>query len=331
MSRLRAAAKRAWKAYRNARIRVGQPRAEIVPVDAAVGDTVPRGAASFDPDRAFELLRRQVELGSRAPGTPGHEACLELILRELAGCADEVAVQRWDQRILRGPGAGRTFPLTNVFARVRGMEPRPDGAPELMLCTHWDTRPVADVDPDPAKRTLPVPGASDGASGVAVLMDVARALRVQPPATDVVLAFWDGEDLGEYYYGSRLYGKNCSRLDARRWRPRRAVLVDMIGGARLRCVTERNSLRHAPEVWRRVHDVAARLGLEHRFNGREATISDDHLFLNRAGIPSIVLIDGEYPFWHTTGDTVEHCAPESLQAIGDVLLAVAREHAGRSG
>jgi hypothetical protein len=283
--------------------------------------------SAFDGGRAFALLGAQCDVGPRIPGTAGHARTRDLLTEELSRWADEVAVQEWTQRIDRGPGKGTAPAMANIFARFHGTASAEgsapagrDAAPELMLCAHWDTRPVADHDRDPSKRADPVPGASDGASGVAVLLELARVLRMHPPARTVTLALFDGEDLGEYYYGSRFYARSAHASANARWKPRRAILLDMIGGHPLRCTTEINSLNAAPGLWNEVHAAATRLGLDAHFHGHARAITDDHVFLNRAGIPSVVLIDYSYPHWHTTEDTVDKCGRQPLQVIGDVLL-----------
>jgi acetylornithine deacetylase/succinyl-diaminopimelate desuccinylase-like protein len=320
-------------AYRAARLHLQQPRAvprTIAP--PAVSPAFPSGKGEFDADRAWTLLEAQCALGPRFPGSEGHRRCREWLVEQLGACADEVAVQEWDQKVARGPGAGRIFRLANVFAvfRGRGELTLPPEAlrPEVMLSAHWDTRPVADQDPDPARRGDPVPGANDGASGVAVLLELARLLAAERPARTVVLAFWDGEDFGEYWYGSRLFARWLRLPEMARWRARRGVLVDMVGGRGLRCVTEVNSLHHAPALWQGVHASAQALGLGAHFGGPAMRINDDHVFLNRAGIPTVLLIGYQYPPWHTTHDTAEHCAPASLEVVGRVLEHWLRTDAG---
>jgi hypothetical protein len=309
-------------------MRMSLPVAPVQLVAATGHSPSPHGTPAFDGARAYALLLEQCAMGPRIPGTPGHDACRALLLRELGQCADVVAVQPWTQRIYLGPGAGRALPMTNVFGLVRGgadIDAPPERVqPALMLCAHWDTRPVADQDPDPARRREPVPGANDGASGVAVLLEAARALRAERPEASVLLAFWDGEDLGEYYYGSRLYARNCRRPELAPWVPRRAVLLDMVGKCGLRFTTEGNSIRCAPELWAQVNAVAAGLGLQAYMGGPAGAINDDHVFLNRAGIPAVLLIDYAYPQWHTTADTPDRCCPRSLQVAGDIVLALAR-------
>jgi len=318
MRRLRGALSRA---ARELRVRAGQPpRAPIVSVPGAVRGA-DRGSARFDAERAWRLLEAQCAFGPRIPGSPGHARARAWLVERLAEHADEVAVQGWTQRIYRGPGAG-SAPMSNLLARIEGRER--GAAAELLLGAHWDTRPVADQDPDPARRTEPVPGANDGASGVAVLLEVARALAAERPRRTVLIALFDGEDLGEYYYGSRLFARWIRRREARRWRPERAVVVDMVGKRGLSCAAELHSRRAAPELWRELMAAARAAGEAHHFQGPELAINDDHVSLNRVGIPSVLLIDYAFPQWHTTHDTVEHCAAESLSAVGRVLLQLAR-------
>jgi glutaminyl-peptide cyclotransferase len=308
-------------------VRRGWDRGRIHHETLAAGSgDAPAEDGAFDGARAFGLLRAQCEMGPRAPGTEGHARTRDWLVEQLRTHVDALVLQRWNQKVSSGPGAGGTFAMTNLLARIDA----PGGTsaePDLMLSAHWDTRPVADQDPDPARRALPVPGANDGASGVAVLLEAARALRARRPARPVVLALWDGEDLGEYYYGSRAYAA-AFRRGAVAWRPRRGILLDMVGKRGLRCCTEGNSLRLAPELWRRLHACADEMGLGAHFGGRAFTITDDHVFLSGAGIPTVLLIDYEYPRWHTTADTVEQCDAGSLQVVGDVVLRFVRSGDG---
>lgn len=303
-------------------MRAGQPwRAPILPVERARSEAA-GGPPGFEPGRAWAHLERQCGLGPRIPGTAPHATTLDWLIEQLSAAADEVALQRWRQRVFRGPGAGTRPAMANVLARVEGREP---GPPSLMLCTHWDTRPVADQDPDPSRRGEPVPGANDGASGVAVLLEACRALAAHRPRRAVLIALFDGEDLGEYYYGSRLFARWIGRPEAARWRPEAAVVADMVGKRGLRCATEVHSVRRAPALWERVGETARRLGLSGHFGGPEMAINDDHVSLQRAGIPAVLLIDYAYPEWHTTLDTPDRCDPASLGVVGRVLVDLARD------
>jgi glutaminyl-peptide cyclotransferase len=306
------------RALRATRRRLTQPRPGLIAHPTAGGP--PFGDAAFDPDRAWELLVRQCRSGPRCPAGEGRAPTRRLILDRLTACADEVAVQEWQQRVDRGVGSVGRYPMTNVLARFGPATEQLD----LLLATHWDTRPLADEDPDAARRGEPPSGANDGGSGVAVLLELARSLRVERPPRAVGLAFLDGEDLGAHCYGSRVLARSLQRRAGRRWRARRAIVVDMIGGAGLRCTTERNSMDGAPDLWRQVHGRAAELGLEQHFHGPEKRITDDHVHLGRIGMPSVLLIDFAYPYRHTTGDTVDRCSPGSLAAIGVLLQSLVR-------
>jgi Zn-dependent M28 family amino/carboxypeptidase len=213
--------------------------------------------------------------------------------------------------------------MTNMLARFGPGT----GQPDLLLATHWDTRPYADDDPDVARRGEPPPGANDGGSGVAVLLELARSLRAERPSRAVALAFLDGEDLGEHCYGSRMLARSLRRRDGRRWRAGRAIVIDMIGGKKVRCTTERNSMDGAPELWRQVHECAARMGLDQHFHGPPGRITDDHVYLARIGMPSVLLIDFAYPYRHTVNDTVRHCSPDSLAVIGTLLHRLVHDQA----
>ena len=318
------------RTIRERRLRAHQPFTPIIPLPNPAPPERPRpvSPAEFDGTRAFGWLTAQCDAGPRIPGTPGHRAVRDLIIAELSRRADSVATQEWGQSILRGPGAGTTLPMCNILARFNGTAAPAAAQPCLMLCAHWDTRPVADRDPDPHRRSLPVPGANDGASGVAILLEMARLLAAEPAPFPLILAFWDGEDLGENWYGSRLYARQSEREDMRGWYPRRSILLDMVGKRDLRCVTETASIAQAPALWREVHEAARALGLERHFFGRACRIGDDHIHLARAGIESIVLIDFDYPEWHTTGDTPQRCSPDSLAIIGRVLQRFIADAAG---
>ncbi|BCM94310.1 hypothetical protein IAD21_06215 [Abditibacteriota bacterium] len=307
------------------RIHLKQPSAPIRIVEAIpVTETVPAIIQpEFDEQRAYSLLCLQCERGPRFPGSEGHQWLRRLILEQLSLYADEVAVQEWQQKVDYGPGAGEKFALTNILGVFRGGDSGdksvgPQGV-DLMLSTHWDTRPVADSDPDLSRRAEPVPGANDGASGVAVLLELARVLSTQRPRQTIILAFWDGEDFGEYYYGGRLFSRMIKRRKNRRWRAREGILLDMVGKHPLRCTTENHSLAFHPHLWEEVHAQAAALGLEKHFHGPPRSITDDHVFLTRGGIPTILLIDYSYRYWHTVSDTVDKCSTESLGVVGAVL------------
>ena len=266
-----------------------------------------------DSARAFSYLMTQCDFGPRNPGSSGHAACLEYLVAELTALCDTVEVMHFQPVDSHGD---RVPPLTNIVGRiVPGAERR------YLFCAHWDTRPRADHDPDPARRDEPILGANDGASGVAVLLELARILNENPPPMGVDLVLFDGEDYGEegriqdYMLGSREYARQ-------RWheKPELGVLVDLVGDSDLELPIEQNSWAAAPDVVEKVWSAAEKLG-ERAFVRRTGyRIFDDHLPLIEVGWPVIDIIDFDYPYWHTHADTPEHCSPESLGSVARVLV-----------
>jgi hypothetical protein len=267
----------------------------------------------FDAAKAFSQLKKQCSFGPRNPGSAGYKQCLSWMEAELKAAGAEVYLQRFEGIDGR---TGVKLKLTNVAARI-GKE----GAAPLMLCAHWDTRPVADREKDPARQKQPIPGANDGASGVAVLLEIARIARNNPPPRPVILVFFDGEDLGregqndEYAQGSRYWAKHPLPE-----RPAEAILLDMVGDRDLQFTIELFSEAGAKSLRRAVWEVAASLGVEEFVDETGPAIEDDHVPLLRAGIPAIDIIDFDYPYWHTLDDTPDKCSAESLGAVGRVLV-----------
>jgi glutaminyl-peptide cyclotransferase len=288
---------------------------------AGCGDPLPRlpgeetvrfaERPEFDGGEAHALLRAQVAFGPRIPGTGGHAAQLQWMTDFLVLRADTVEVQGFEH-VTEG---GETLRLSNVFARFRASDPR-----RILLLAHWDTRPAADQDPDPAKRTMPVPGANDGASGVAVLLHLAELFAAEPPPVGVDLLFTDGEDFGpgsrDMYLGARYFAANLPAGYA----PMYGVLLDMVGNRNPRFPIEGHSQRLAPSIVTRVWEVARQLGYGDIFPSQVGpAVDDDHLPLNRAGIPTINVIDFAYPFWHTTEDVPANTSAETLRIVGEVI------------
>lgn len=275
-----------------------------------------RQAPDFGPDAAFALLKRQVAFGPRVPGTPGHAAQLEWMTSYLEARADTVVLQTFEHTY---PDGNRAV-LTNVFARFR-----PGLADRVLLLAHWDTRPTADNESDPARRNEPIPGANDGASGTAVLMRMADVLSRHSPPIGVDLLLVDGEDYApdHMYLGAEYF---AAHLPAG-YSPYYGILVDMVADRSPRYRKEPNSIRYAPSVVARIWNMGQRLGYGAHFpDEREISITDDHLPLNRAGIPTIDIIDFDYGpgnvYWHTLEDDLEHVAPTGLGVVGEVLLEV---------
>lgn len=269
----------------------------------------PPRAVSFDGRRAYEDVKTQVAFGSRVPGSEGHAEIQEWMRAEL-----ELA--GWQVEIQTSEALGH--PIENLVAR-RSAEP-----PHIILGAHYDTRMFADNDPDPARHTTVVPGANDGASGVAVLLGLARSLPEN--SVPVWLVFFDAEDNGriegwDWILGSREFVRTNPV------QPRAAVIVDMIGDADLNIYKERNSNSAlTDEIW----EVAKGLGYESKFIPEyKHTMIDDHTPFLEAGIPAVDIIDFDYPYWHTVQDTTDKVSAESLQAVGETLRVWITQQSGQ--
>ena len=274
----------------------------------------------FDGAQALRYIEAQLAFGPRIPGSPGHLRMAVWLDSLLRTRADTVIVQRWVHVTQRGD----SLPLVNVLGRFN-----PSATTRLLFLAHWDTRPRSDG-PGSRDSTLPVPGANDGASGVAVLLGMADALKKLPPGIGVDLLFVDGEDYGSFdqgrdqdvLIGSRYYAANQPAGE----RPRYAVLFDMVGDKDLRIPKEGNSVIGAPDVVAMVWELADRLGYSSTFPNEDLyAITDDHVPLQIAGIRAIDLIDIQYPWHHTPDDTIDKVSAESLQKVGDLGMALVRE------
>lgn len=274
------------------------------------------GRPSFDGAVAMELVHAQVDFGPRIPGTDGHAAQLAWMLARLDSLAPVVQADTFTHVTST---SADTLTLVNVLARFR-----PDATRRIVLLAHWDTRPTADADPDPARRSLPVPGANDGASGTAVLLALAELLGESPPPLGVDLLFVDGEDYGpgvdDMLLGARRYAETVDEAD----RPLYGVLLDMVGDADARFPVEGISAQAAGVVVSKVWRAAERLGYEDQFPaavGRDLT--DDHVPLIEAGIPTADVIDFTYgpgnAYWHTTEDLPDKLSAETLGMVGEVM------------
>ncbi len=261
----------------------------------------PYFGTTFDSARAYADVEKQVAFGPRTPGSEAHRQTVNWIRAQLAdaGWMSEVQETTWGGQ-----------PIRNIIA---SRDSRP---PAVILGAHYDSRLHADNDPNPANHTQPVPGANDGASGVAVLLEIARVL----PANNapVTLVFFDAEDNGripgwDWILGSSAYAASLTRL------PQAVIIVDMVGDADLRIFQEANS---DPALSAAIWETAAQLGYGDVFIPQvRYSILDDHIPFIERGIPAVDIIDINYAYWHTVQDTPDKVSPRSLQIVGETLLA----------
>lgn len=270
----------------------------------------------FDADRAFEDLQAQCDLGPRNPNSEGAQAAIQFYSSILKPLADTLHLQNFQ---LDDPYSSEKLNLTNIVARFQ-----PHKTQRIILCAHWDTRPRAEYDPIAPER--PLIGANDGASGVAILLEIARQLQVNPvnPGIDIIL--FDGEDYGKprdlqhYLLGSRYYVDHPYLPMAQR-----VILLDMVGDAELTIKVDPVSYRAAPRLVEEIWALANEIGYDQFQFVAGASMYDDHVPFIEKGIPAIDIIDFEYPgpgnaYWHTHEDTPDKCSAESLEAVGVTVL-----------
>jgi len=252
----------------------------------------------FDGQRAYQDVLAQVAYGPRVPDSPAHADTIAYIQEELRKAGWQAQIQN---TIWKG------FAIENIISS------RTNQAPQIILGAHYDSRMLADQDPGPGRKS-PVPGANDGASGVAILLELARTLPKGSLPTWLV--FFDAEDNGgiagrDWIMGSQAF------VVALRFHPRAAIIVDMVGDADLNIYIEHNSnAALVSEIW----GEAARLGFSQQFIPTvKYSMEDDHTPFLKAGLPAVDIIDFDYPYWHTAADTPDKVSPKSLEIVGETL------------
>jgi len=284
----------------------------------------------FNEDSAYYYLAGQLAFGPRVPNTEGHKACGDYLVEKMRSFGGTVTEQ---------PMQLKAFDGSLLDARNIIVSFHPEKTRRILLFAHWDTRPWADEDPDPQNHNKAIPGANDGASGVAVLMELARHLGTTTSTSlgvDIIL--FDAEDYGQpswfdgirvedsWCLGSQYWAKNPH---IKNYSAEYGILLDMVGAKNAVFAKEYFSLRYAAPIVNKVWNTAARIGYSKYFENTEGgAITDDHLYINRlAGIPSINIIDyrsdspnGFYPYWHTLEDNLDKIDKNTLKATGQTLL-----------
>ncbi|HPG38639.1 MAG TPA: M28 family peptidase [bacterium] len=268
----------------------------------------------FDADNAFLYLEKQCAFGPRIPGSAAHQQCRDYLVSTLQLYADQVTTQPF---MFTFGKPAKSVTATNIIAAFQ-----PQKRDRILLCAHWDTRPWADMDKDPKNHNQPVIGANDGASGVAVLLEIAKILHSQKPEIGIDIVLFDAEDAGEYNVDESWAQGSAAFVRQYRGKltPRYGILLDMIGDADLNVYKEGFSNEYAKPIVDLVWQQAAALGIREFIPEVRHIVTDDHLAFLKAGIPCIDIIDFDYPWWHTIHDTPDKCSPASLGKIGAVLV-----------
>lgn len=298
---------------------------------AAVSNPIVRTSTAFSADSAYRNAATQLAFGPRVPNTAAHDSCAAWIVSELERYGVGVEVQRETVRAYDGTA----LYCQNITGHIR-----PEAEHRVLLIAHWDSRHVADNDSRRANRSLPVPAANDGASGAAILLEIARVASVETPATGIDLLFADAEDYGapdtwtgkhseeDWALGTQVWAREAARKG---YRADYGILLDMVGAPDATFYREYFSERYAPGTTDLVWSIALEMGYGTLFvNSEGPAITDDHVFVNRiAHIPTIDIIDTRqqtghtfYPYWHTTDDTLDKLSKETLGKVGHVLTAL---------
>lgn len=286
--------------------------------------------ASFNADSAYTYVKDQVNFGPRVPGSQAHRLCSDYIVSQLQRFgADTILTQTG----LVTAHNGAQLPIMNIMGRFN-----PEAKDRVLLAAHYDTRPWADNESTEERRATPIPGANDGASGVGVILEIARQLGITAPGIGVDLLLVDAEDYGT----SAGWGNNDETwcLGTQYWaermpytasnRPRFGIVLDMVGGRDARFHREYFSEKYARPVVDKVWGTAISSGYSDQFvNEVAGSIIDDHLFINRAGIPCIDIVECNsatthtFPeTWHTLSDDMGSIDRKSLKAAGQTVLNV---------
>jgi hypothetical protein len=276
--------------------------------------STPATAPPFNGDRAYQYLKDQVAFGPRVPGTRAWLDCRQYAIKHFreTGLAVDTQAFWFDD-----PYSGHKMPIVNIVASYRGGD---KGAKPILLVAHYDSRARADQSTDSARRELPIDGANDGGSGVAILMELANAFKQTPPGCNVDLLLVDAEDWGKqsdldyYLLGSKAFARTGIS-----GRFRFALVLDMVGDAQQEIFREGYSEQYQKPLNDMVWSVAKQLGITTFHDTVRHSIIDDHLPLNVGGVPAIDIIDFDYPYWHTEHDTPDKCSPQSLANVGRVI------------
>lgn len=287
---------------------------------------------NFNSDSAYTYIDKQISFGYRVPNTKEHIQCGDYLVEQLQTFGAKVYEQKFNAKAYNGD---------NLHARNIIGSYNPELKERILLFSHWDTRPYADMEKDATKQYIPIPGANDGASGVGVLLEIARQLGVKTPNIGVDIIFFDVEDYGPpsfikgnvpegdwWCLGTQYWGNNPH---IENYTAKFGILLDMVGAPNATFYKEGYSLKYAENILESIWSTARQLGYKEYFISNTAGgIIDDHLYVNQLrGIPSIDIIDlnkenyfSFKEYWHTHNDNMNNINKETLQAVGQTILEV---------
>ena len=292
--------------------------------DESATETIKLQSPDFDADSAYAYTKAQVDFGPRIPSTPAHAKTAEYLVAKLKSFGGEVTVQQAPAKTYDG----KAHQLKNIIAAFY-----PEKKQRILITAHWDARPFSDQDPDASMRDKAFEAANDGASGVAVILEIARQIQQKQPEVGVDFALWDIEDYGianddtpnvtTWCIGSQYWAKNPTFQHGK---PLYAINLDMVGGSNAQFTQDEVSRKYAPNIVSKVWSIANEIGYGSYFiNVTSGTLVDDHYWVNQAGVPAIDIIHysdagGFYTNWHTQLDNLNNIDRNTLKAVGQTVL-----------
>jgi glutaminyl-peptide cyclotransferase len=284
--------------------------------------------ASFNADTAFAYIKKQALFGPRVPNTAEHKKCAAWLETTMGRFTKNVTVQSFKMKAYNGV----QLDLSNIIGTFN-----PEATTRILLCSHWDSRPYADNDPDVSKHRTPIDGVNDGASGIGVLLEAARQFSLKSPSVGVDILLLDGEDYGapqnersdvedDWALGSQYWSHNPHKPD---YSARYGILLDMVGAEGATFTLEGTSMYYAPDIMNKVWRIAAKIGYSSFFLPENTNgITDDHVYINQIRqIPTIDIIQhdpstesGFYKYWHTMNDNLAGIDKQTLKAVGETIL-----------
>ena len=291
-----------------------------------------RKVPQFEADSAYFHIEKQLSFGPRVPQTKAHNNCSEYLLSKLSSFCDAAQIQQGMVELYNG----EVIPCKNIIGIFS-----PEKKSRILLCAHWDSRPFSDQESDVKKQKLAVSGADDGASGVAVLLEMARLFSIQKPNVGVDIVLFDVEDYGKPdFYTGKVYTEHSWCLGSQYWSKnphkinytaRYGILLDMVGANGATFRKEQFSNYYAANIVNKVWNEAKKLGFSSCFlDEMGGAVTDDHLYVNQlAEIPCIDIIRQEMEsetgfatYWHTQEDDMRNISKETLYKVGQTLLSV---------
>ncbi len=289
-------------------------------------------AADFNADTAYYFVNEQVKFGPRVPNSKSHKECAQWLEKTLKKYSSNVYIQPFTAKAYDGT----TLSCKNIIASFN-----PKSTTRVLLCSHWDSRPYADNDPDSLVHRTPIDGANDGGSGVGILLEIARQLKIMPASVGVDILLLDGEDYGAPQ-DAGFTGSDDWALGSQFWSryphipsysARFGILLDMVGAENAVFTMEGTTMYYAPDVVQRMWNIGSSIGYSDYFSAeRTNAITDDHVYINQLRqIPTIDVIQhdpstrsGFYQHWHTMSDNMKGISKPTLMAVGQTLLTTVR-------